>query len=304
MTSGVIGGLRIGSPLALDEERRLYPIIEAGRAASARLASGEVAPDERRRLARVRLDGSRAESALLTATLGLVRARVTERGYHFGGDELEAAGVEGLANAMRRFDPSHGARFATYANYWITKLVNQAIQLQAGLTDTEMRRALAVQKLQRSSAEPVTARVVARELGLDPRRAAEALQVARDLAARRFATSALDDAARAARAERGGRRAGVGHRRAAPALRGRLRRLLAAHVPHRVARGARARAGHLAPGDVQAHGALPAGRAREPVGAAARGVVLAPVARGGRLLRFTPPSGPFPDSSIGRASDC
>ncbi len=194
MTSGVIGGLRIGSPLALDEERRLYPIIEAGRAASARLASGEVAPDERRRLARVRLDGSRAESALLTATLGLVRARVTERGYHFGGDELEAAGVEGLANAMRRFDPSHGARFATYANYWITKLVNQAIQLQAGLTDTEMRRALAVQKLQRSSAEPVTARVVARELGLDPRRAAEALQVARDLAARRFATSALDDA--------------------------------------------------------------------------------------------------------------
>jgi hypothetical protein len=194
VTSGVIGGLRIGNPLAIDEERRLYPIIEAGRAASARLASGDVAPDERRRLARVRLDGSRAESALLTATLGLVRARVTERGYHFGGDELEAAGVEGLANALRRFDPGHGARFATYANYWITKLVNQAIQLQAGLTDTEMRRALAVQKLQRSSAEPVTARVIARELGLDARRAAEALQVARDLASRRFAPSALDDA--------------------------------------------------------------------------------------------------------------
>ena len=97
-----------------------------------------------------------------------MRARVTERGYHFGGDELEAAGVEGLVNALRRFDPGHGTRFSTYANYWIMKLVNQAIQHQAGLTDTEMRRALAVQKLERSSAEPVTARVVARELGSRP----------------------------------------------------------------------------------------------------------------------------------------
>jgi DNA-directed RNA polymerase specialized sigma subunit len=106
---------------------------------------------ERRTLQRQRHAGQTAESLLLQSTLGLVRARVTERGYRFGNEELEAAGVEGLVNALHRFDPEKGTRFSTYANYWIMKLVNQAIQQQAGLTDSEMRLVLAVQKLARSN---------------------------------------------------------------------------------------------------------------------------------------------------------
>ena len=45
---------------------------------------------------------------------------------------------KGLVNALHRFDPEKGNRFSTYANYWIMKLVNQAIRQQAGLSESEM----------------------------------------------------------------------------------------------------------------------------------------------------------------------
>src|ERR1019366_10200751 len=96
-------------------------------------------PHGRQRLLRARQEGQEAESTLLRATFGPVRARVLERGYRFYNEDLEAAGVEGLVNALRRFDPEMGTRFSTYANYWIMKLVNQTVQQQAGLSEVEMR---------------------------------------------------------------------------------------------------------------------------------------------------------------------
>ncbi len=193
-TRGVIGGLNMTAPLSVDEERRLYPVIQRGREAATELDTGVSDEVERRRLLRVRHAGQEAESRLLQATCGLVRVRVMERGYRFGNEELEAAGVEGLVNALHRFDPEKGTRFSTYANYWIMKLVNQAVQQQAGLTDTEMRQVLAVQKLERASpTHPVTARSVARELGVSTTKATEIIQMARDLEARRFEPSAMDD---------------------------------------------------------------------------------------------------------------
>jgi RNA polymerase sigma factor (sigma-70 family) len=182
------------APLGVEEERALYPIIQQGRKAE-RALEGASAKDsaERRRLLRQRHAGQEAESELLHATLGLVRTRVVERGYSFGNDELEAAGVEALANALHRFDPEKGARFATYANYWIMKLVNQAIQQQAGLTDTEMRLILAVQKLMRANpTRQLSKRDVATALGISPAKADEALQLSREVRARRFDTSDLD----------------------------------------------------------------------------------------------------------------
>ncbi len=191
---GIIGGLEMTAPLAVEEERRLHPIIQRGREAAAALEAGQLDEAERRRLLRLRHAGQDAESRLLRATLGLVRVRVTERGYRFGNDELEAAGVEGLVNALHRFDPDQGTRFSTYANYWIMKLVNQAVRQQAGLTDTEMRQVLAVQKLERSDrTRPVTSRLVARELGISNARATEVIHMARDLASRRYEPAAMDD---------------------------------------------------------------------------------------------------------------
>jgi len=182
------------APLSVDEERSLYPIIQQGRRAERLLERGVSEQAERRRLLRQRHAGQEAESSLLRATLGLVRTRVVERGYRFGNDELEAAGVEALVNALRRFDPEQGNRFSTYANYWIMKLVNQAVQQQAGLSDSEMRLILKLQKLIRANpTRSLTKREVAQGLGVSQAKAHETMQLNRELQSRRYGTTELDD---------------------------------------------------------------------------------------------------------------
>lgn len=191
----MIGGLEMTAPLDVDEERRFHVVIQRGRAAERSLDTRHVDVAERRQLLRQRQEGQEAEAVLLKATLGLVRARVTERGYRFGNDELEAAGVEGLVNALKRFDPAKGNRFSTYANYWITKLVNQAIQQQVGLSDSEMRRILKFQKLARTvPTRQLTKREVATSLGISQAKAYEVMQLSRELQSRRFETAELSDA--------------------------------------------------------------------------------------------------------------
>jgi len=192
---GIIGGLVMIAPLGVEEERRLYPIIQRGRdAAAAMSANGESDPVERNRLLRQRQAGQEAESRLLQATCGLVRTRVVERGYHFGNEDLEAAGIEGLVNALRRFNPELGTRFSTYANYWIMKLVNQAVQQQAGLSDSEMRLVLRLRKLERSSpSKQLSKRDVAQALGITQPRADEVMQMHRDLWSRRFESAEFNE---------------------------------------------------------------------------------------------------------------
>lgn len=196
-TRGFIGGMEITPPLDIEDERALYPVIQAGRAASKELSrTTEIDPQRRRQLLRARQEGQEAESTLLRATFGLVRARVLERGYRFYDEDLEAAGVEGLVNALHRFDPQMGNRFATYANYWIMKLVNQTIQQQAGLTDAEMRLILKYQRLERSHPERHwTKRDVAHELEVSQVRAHEIMQLSRELQSRRFHSIELQDVA-------------------------------------------------------------------------------------------------------------
>ena len=188
---GVIGGLAMTPPLSVEEERRLHPIIQAGRKAAVTLAKGKVTDQaKRRKLLRERQAGQDAETRLLQATCGLVRTRVMERGYRFGSEELEAAGIEGLVNALHRFDPKQGNRFSTYANYWIMKLVNLAVQQQAGLTDSEMRQVLALQKLERlHPTKRLTKKKVAAELEISQSKALEVLQMNRDLNSRRYEQS-------------------------------------------------------------------------------------------------------------------
>lgn len=192
---GRIGGLDVLAPLSAPDERDLYPVIREGRRAEAELAGGAVRdPARRRQLRRARLAGQEAESTLLRATFGLVKARVNERGYRWRDEDLELAGVEGLVNALRRFDPDQGTRFSTYANYWITKLVNQAVAQRAGLSDGEMRRVLAYQRLVRSQPERRPGvREVAAALAVSVAVARETVQLAHDLERRREGSVALDE---------------------------------------------------------------------------------------------------------------
>ena len=191
-----IGGLKSLKPLPVERERSLYPIIELGRKATVKLTSGRALDaSTKRRLNRERQAGQEAESQLLRSTLGLVRSRVMERGYRFGNEELEAAGIEALVNAMQRFDPSQGNRFATYANYWINKLVNQAIQQQAGLTDSEMRLILKFQKIERSHEySQLSKREVASRLEIPVAKLTEVMAMSRELADRRGKVVELDAA--------------------------------------------------------------------------------------------------------------
>jgi RNA polymerase sigma factor (sigma-70 family) len=197
-TKGFIGGMAILAPLDVDDERALYPIIQEGRRATELIATNAETddPQRRRQLLRARQEGQEAESTLLRATFGLVRARVLERGYHFYNEDLEAAGVEGLVNALHRFDPQKGNRFSTYANYWIMKLVNQTVQQQSGLTDSEMRLILKFQRLERSNPDKhLTKRDVAKALEVPQVKAHEVMQLSRDLQSRRFASVELEDVA-------------------------------------------------------------------------------------------------------------
>jgi RNA polymerase sigma factor (sigma-70 family) len=192
---GLIGGLVMIPPLSAEEERKLHPVIQRGREASEALAKENISDSaKRRRLLRQRQEGQEAESLLLQATCGLVRTRVVERGYHFGNEDLEAAGIEGLVNALRRFDPEQGTRFSTYANYWIMKLVNQAVQQQAGLTDSEMRLILKLRKLERvSTPKRLTKHEVAESLGITLAKATEVIQMNRELASRRYQPAEFND---------------------------------------------------------------------------------------------------------------
>ena len=175
------------SPLTIEEERALLPVITRGREAAGRLEDDQLDVSLRRALRREREEGQRAESTLLRATCGLVRLRVVERGYRFGNEELEAAGVEGLVNALHRFDPKKGNRFSTYANYWIMKLVNQAIRQQAGLSESEMEWVLKLQKLLRTDlAKKFSTKEIASSLGVSPAKARDIVQLNHDLVDRRF----------------------------------------------------------------------------------------------------------------------
>lgn len=185
-----VGGLTMLKPLSVDEERALLPLITRGRDAARRLEDDDLDPATQRALRREREEGQRAESTLLRATCGLVRLRVLERGYRFGNEELEAAGVEGLVNALHRFDPEKGNRFSTYANYWIMKLVNQAIRQQAGLTESEMDYVLRLQKLLRSDlAKKFSVKEIAAALGVSLVKARDIVQMNHDLVNRRFESS-------------------------------------------------------------------------------------------------------------------
>jgi len=184
-----VGGLRMLKPLSLEEERALLPVIARGREAARRLEVPSLDAATRRTLRREREEGQRAESTLLRATCGLVRLRVVERGYRFGNEELEAAGIEGLVNALHRFDPAKGNRFSTYANYWIMKLVNQAIRQQVGLSESEMDFVLKLQKLLRSDlAKKFSTKEIAAALGVSMAKARDIVQMNHDLINRRFET--------------------------------------------------------------------------------------------------------------------
>jgi len=191
---GKVGGLVILPPLSAERERELLPVIARGREARRRLDTKGLDAVERRRLRRLTSAGDAAEATLLQSTCGLVKRRVNERGYHFDLEDLEAAGIEGLVNALHRFDPAKGNRFSTYAYAWITKLVNQAIRQQVGLSESDMAMVLALQKLLRSDLNHrFTTKEIAASLRITTTKAREVVDMNIRLVNQTFRTEQFDD---------------------------------------------------------------------------------------------------------------
>lgn len=143
------GHLVVRPPLSREEETETWAAIVAGRAAADRLATKRLSETTQRHLRAVRAKGRRAEERLLSATLGLVRSRIRDLGFAVEADELEGAALEGLVEAMRRYDPDRGARFATYANAWITKMMHETLSRRYPIPSEDLRLVVAYRRLLR-----------------------------------------------------------------------------------------------------------------------------------------------------------
>ena len=89
--------------------------------------------EEEKILARQLLDGDKtARKRLIEANLRLVVA-LAKRYYNRGValSDLIEEGNLGLIHAVEKFDPENGARFSTYATWWIRQSIERAIMNQA-----------------------------------------------------------------------------------------------------------------------------------------------------------------------------
>ncbi|HEX4824000.1 MAG TPA: sigma-70 family RNA polymerase sigma factor [Candidatus Polarisedimenticolaceae bacterium] len=68
-----------------------------------------------------------AERLVRTHVAFVIRVAMDYRGRGVAFEDLVHEGCVGLLKAIRRFDPANGARFITYAAFWIRKAILEAI---------------------------------------------------------------------------------------------------------------------------------------------------------------------------------
>ena len=93
------------------------------------LPTEPLAAEEERELALAAIAGcARSRDRLVTAHLPLAaKAAWRYKGCGVGEADLFQAGATGLALAADRFDPDHGARFATFATYYVRNEVSMLV---------------------------------------------------------------------------------------------------------------------------------------------------------------------------------
>jgi RNA polymerase primary sigma factor len=168
------------------EEVDLAKRIEAGRAASEKLATG-VPEDERAVLQDLVDQGNQARSRFLESNMRLV-VSVAKR-YRTVSSSLELVdliqdGSIGLMRAVDKFDWRRGFKFSTYATWWIRQAVTRALQekgrtirVPPRLHNVALKARNAITELQAESGRRPTVDEIAERSGLDPRDVDEALRV-------------------------------------------------------------------------------------------------------------------------------
>lgn len=121
--------------LTPSEEDDLIRAVEVGTLAAAALDGHLRSTATRAELGFLVTEGQRARERYLTGNLGLVLYFANRAARRFSGpvDDLVQEGFLGLVQAMERFDPDAGVRFATYASPWIRAAIDDAVRRESGL---------------------------------------------------------------------------------------------------------------------------------------------------------------------------
>ena len=120
------------SLLSADDEKALARRIQKGIKARKKLEQNGARGEESKRLKNLDARGRLAESLLFKANLRLVV--YLAKGYRNFGlslSDLIQEGNIGLLRAVEKFDHRKGARFSTYAAWWIKQAIGRAVSQQA-----------------------------------------------------------------------------------------------------------------------------------------------------------------------------
>ncbi len=117
--------------LTADEEVELSQIIERGRDAAARLASGARGAELRKSVAAAAAAKDRFIRANLRLVVSVARRYPLPPGMELL--DLIQEGNLGLEHAVDKFDWRKGFKFSTYATFWIRQAIGRALDQKASL---------------------------------------------------------------------------------------------------------------------------------------------------------------------------
>jgi RNA polymerase primary sigma factor len=124
--------------------------------------------------ARIKKGCRKSRDKMICANLRLVVKIATQfAGRGLPLEDLVSEGNVGLMKAVERFEPGHGAKFSTYAAWWIKQAMHRAISNQTGviripehLSDKAARIARVSSRLSSELGREATHQEVAEEVGL------------------------------------------------------------------------------------------------------------------------------------------
>ena len=126
--------IRKTPPLSQEEFNKHWKKFQTGEKAAAKLKKNKssLSAKERVRLEKIALEGAEAKTSLVVGNLRLV-IPIVKRRFRSTSDFLDLVeeGNIGLIHALKKFDPSKGFRFSTYASYWIDQAVRRSIEEQS-----------------------------------------------------------------------------------------------------------------------------------------------------------------------------